>query len=228
MAEIREKENRSTPAAGFTDGDYIPRDEAPNMPRVFSNTDAAEQKAPDRRMMPMSMAVMLCMLTLFLGLWLGSSRKLNGPAAPDPVPESETETERGLLAAGFSSPEDAGEEYAESSVCLGISVQTVTPAAAGYYKLYTCDGCVVEGAQIYALAEDGAAESAGLRAGDILIALDGLAVRSAAELSRAESRYQAGEQALCTVFRDGDTVELPVVFQIRQPRSSGDEDGLYW
>ena len=227
MAETTEKEKREARPAGFTDGDYIPHNEAPNMPKVFSNADMVEPREPERKMMPVSMGIMLCLLTLCLGLWLGSSQSRDKGAAvqvgTDAVPGEETVSMLPQRSNGAGTVSVPG----ESSSCLGIAVQTVTEAAAGYYQLYYAGSAVV-GAQIYALGEGSAAEQAGLRAGDILMALDGKAIRSAGELQTAESRYRAGEEAVCTIFRDGETMELPVVFQERQLRDGDDENGLDW
>lgn len=106
--------------------------------------------------------------------------------------------------------------YVRGKPLLGVTVQTVTPAVAEYYNLYYADS-MVEGAQIYSLDEDGAAAKAGLRAGDILIGLDGETIASGTDLTAAERLYRAGDEVVLTVYRAGKVLSVPVVFDERAP-----------
>ena len=112
--------------------------------------------------------------------------------------------------------------YVRGKPLLGITVQTVTPAVAEYYNLYYADS-MVEGAQIYSLTEDGAAARAGLRAGDILIGLDSETIASGADLTAAEKSYRAGDEAVLTVYRAGEILNVPVVFDERAPELDAGE-----
>ena len=80
--------------------------------------------------------------------------------------------------------------YVHGKASIGISVGTVTAAAAQYYGL-------VEGAIVASVTEDSAAETAGLKANDIIVALNGETIASRDELISAKRDYRAG-----------DTVEL--------------------
>ena len=116
--------------------------------------------------------------------------------------------------------------YVRGKPLLGVTVQTVTAAVAEYYNLYYADS-MVEGAQIYSLAEDGAAARAGLQAGDILVGVDGEAITSGADLTAAERFYRAGDEAVFTVYRAGELLSVPVVFDERQPElDAGDRSAL--
>ena len=102
---------------------------------------------------------------------------------------------------------------------LGVVVQTVTGAVADYYNQYYED-CMVVGAQVYAMDDDGPAARAGLLRGDIITALDGRAILTAGDLTNAEKNYRAGDEAVITVYRGKAYVDLTVVFDERQPDSS--------
>lgn len=80
------------------------------------------------------------------------------------------------------------------------------------FGVYAIDGELVQrdGAEISVVADSGTAAIAGLRAGDIVVAIDGAPVRESADLARL---IQAGEPQDVLVFdvlRGGDRIELPV------------------
>ncbi len=78
---------------------------------------------------------------------------------------------------------------------LGISVQPLTPQLAEYFG--TKDGVLV------ATVDDGsAAAKAGLRAGDIITAIDGRQVASARDVQSALSGKRSGDQAKVDIVRD--------------------------
>lgn len=114
--------------------------------------------------------------------------------------------------------------YVRGKPSLGVTVQTVTAAVAEYYNLYYADS-MVEGAQIYAMDENGAAARAGLRAGDILIALDGETISSGSDLKAVERSYRAGDEGIFTVYRGGEVLTVPVVFDERQPEFDASAEG---
>ena len=57
------------------------------------------------------------------------------------------------------------------------------------------------------------AERAGVKVGDLLVALDGAKIGSSADLQRKTADYQWGDSAALTVQRANDTVALPVLFR---------------
>ena len=101
---------------------------------------------------------------------------------------------------------------------LGVVVQTVTGAVADYYNQYYED-CMVVGAQVYAMDDDGPAARAGLLRGDIITAVDQRPILTAADLSTAEKSYRAGDTAVITVYRGKTYVELTAVFDERLPEN---------
>lgn len=80
------------------------------------------------------------------------------------------------------------------------------------FTVYVADGEVVDGDGVY-LADveaTGPAWAAGLRAGDIVLAVDGVELTSNGELGEAVRANEPGDVIDLTVLRDGETVVVPV------------------
>ena len=78
---------------------------------------------------------------------------------------------------------------------LGISCENVPEAYQRYYRLPA-------GAYITALEEGGAAQKAGLSAGDILLSIQGIRITSVDELSSALLSLNAGDTVTVTIYRN--------------------------
>jgi len=91
---------------------------------------------------------------------------------------------------------------------LGITMQPVDKKIASEMKLSS-----VSGVYVYEVLKGGAADKAGLRKGDVIIAIDGQQVKDGASVQAKVNGYHPGDRAAITYVRDGreDTVE--VVFQ---------------
>jgi len=94
---------------------------------------------------------------------------------------------------------------------LGVASQPLTAKLANRLKLK-----VESGARLRCDAARITAESAGLRVGDVLVALDGAPVTSrraedADVLARQIRQYRAGTTAVVTLWRDGQKMDLPVL-----------------
>ena len=86
---------------------------------------------------------------------------------------------------------------------LGVSVRTVSTEGQQYG--------VPAGAYVVSVEEGGPAARAGVRAGDVITALNGDAVETQQELTSLKNRYQPGDTVTLTVDRDGESLELDVV-----------------
>jgi S1-C subfamily serine protease len=93
---------------------------------------------------------------------------------------------------------------------LGIQVAPLTEQLARYFK-------VEDGILVTEVRPDSPAERAGLRAGDVIVTVDGAAVTSARELQRRVARFGEGELAL-GLQRDGQPLELKVHLEARAGR----------
>lgn len=88
---------------------------------------------------------------------------------------------------------------------LGISVQDLTPELAQAFGMETDRGAVV--AQIF---PNSAAQKAGLKEGDVVLAVDGKAIRDANQLRNAIGLLTVGERVTLTILRDGETKTIKV------------------
>jgi len=95
--------------------------------------------------------------------------------------------------------------YITGRPLIGITAQTVTSGHAEYYGW-------VEGAYVRSVAQDSAAEKAGLMVGDIIVALGDAEVDSMESLVFALRRHKAGDTLMLTVWRSGSEIELPITF----------------
>ena len=89
-----EKENRENReenrASGFMDASYTPRNETPNMPRVFSYDEPREEREKKPRRFSSGAVLGLCALCLLLGGWFHSLIQdgyTRAPAEPELTPE---------------------------------------------------------------------------------------------------------------------------------------------
>ena len=81
---------------------------------------------------------------------------------------------------------------------LGVTIAPVTPDIAEALTLGTAGGALIT-----QVAKDSAAARAGLRAGDIVTALNGRGVKSAAEFRNAIGLLRVGEKVEIALLRDG-------------------------
>jgi serine protease Do len=72
-----------------------------------------------------------------------------------------------------------------------------------------------EGALIQEVQKDGAAEEAGIKAGDVVISIDGKNVKASNELQSLIARKHPGEKVSLKIFRDGKNIEKSVTLRAR-------------
>jgi len=95
--------------------------------------------------------------------------------------------------------------YVSGKPSMGVYVDTIGSATAQYYRL-------VEGAYVYAIEPGSCAEKAGLELGDIITAVDETEIRGSSDLRMAKKDYRAGDSAVLTVYREGQYLEIGIVF----------------
>ncbi|MDO0821975.1 S1C family serine protease [Desulfosporosinus nitroreducens] len=89
----------------------------------------------------------------------------------------------------------------------GLNVQ-IDPS---YTPEYASQRGWPKGAYISKVTPGGPAEKAGIRAGDILTKINGIAVKSSLELTHQLLKHKPGDTVTVTVYRDNKTVEVSVV-----------------
>jgi serine protease Do len=100
-------------------------------------------------------------------------------------------------------------EYGEvQRAILGITIQDVTAELAEDQGLDKIEGVYVNG-----IRDGGAAESAGIREGDVILSIDGVKLNSGAALQEHVSRYRPGDKVEVSLKRKGDVKQIDVVLR---------------
>ncbi len=81
---------------------------------------------------------------------------------------------------------------------LGIQIQDITPEIADALDLESTDGALIT-----RIAPGSPADKAGLKAGDVVVAVEGRAIHNAPQLRNALGVLRAGKPVRITVLRDG-------------------------
>lgn len=100
--------------------------------------------------------------------------------------------------------------YVSGKAAMGITPITVSASTAQYYNM-------VEGAYVYSVDAGSCGETAGLRTGDIIVAVGETVIGSEDDLINTLKKYHAGDTALLTVYRSEEYLELPITFDEELP-----------
>jgi serine protease Do len=120
-------------------------------------------------------------------------------------------TETGAVNIGFAIPSDTAISVADqlietgevSSAYLGVSTTDLSPEDAERFDLPVQSGAIVE-----TVEPDSGADGAGVRRGDIIVALGSDPVENTGDLLGALRDYRPGDEVELTVVRDGDEQRL--------------------
>jgi serine protease DegQ len=93
---------------------------------------------------------------------------------------------------------------------IGVEPQDVTPELAQAFKLPRKDGAIIAG-----VMRGGPAEKAGVRTGDILIAVDGRAIPDTSTMLDVIAQIQPGSTGKFVFVREGRELELPITVAAR-------------
>ena len=110
--------------------------------------------------------------------------------------------------------------YVLGRAYLGVYTQDVTLASdtnngGGFFGSFFGGGttCV----QVAQIVSGSAAETAGLKAGDLILKVDDTEINSNSVLSSVISAFNAGDTATLTIQRDGKEQSVPVTFGEYKP-----------
>lgn len=92
-------------------------------------------------------------------------------------------------------------------VKLGVSMSAVTEKVAEEMKLSSLEGVYINEVQV-----GSAADKAGLKPKDILLAIDDTVIKSPAALQEKVNSFHPGDKAVLNVIREGKPLKLTVVF----------------
>lgn len=99
---------------------------------------------------------------------------------------------------------------------LGVTIQDVDENAAKALGLKDQSGALIG-----SVMENEPAQKAGVRDGDVIVAVDGKNIENSAELLRAIADKQPGSTAVLTVWRDGRTMNIDVTLGERKAANEG-------
>ena len=97
--------------------------------------------------------------------------------------------------------------YIPGRPSIGIAGQSVTETAQAYYHLPA-------GVYVEEVTPGSSAERAGIQVGDIITAIDSIPVASLDELNLIKNRYKSGDTVTISLFRNGETQDIPLVLDI--------------
>jgi putative serine protease PepD len=114
--------------------------------------------------------------------------------------------EAGSIGVGFAIPSNTANRIASEIMSTGKATHGLLGAMV---RDNPQDGSGFStGAYVDQVTEGGAAETAGIRAGDVVIEFAGQKVTSAADLTAMVRAQPAGAEVDVTVLRDGETIRL--------------------
>ena len=90
---------------------------------------------------------------------------------------------------------------------IGITVSTVAAAHSG--------SGLPDGAYVESVTENSSGALAGLQAGDVITAINGVSIAGVEDLSAELKNYRASDTATLTVYRSGRTLELTISFDAK-------------
>lgn len=128
----------------------------------------------------------------------------------------------GYQGIGFAIPANSAKLIMEDLVktgkvrrgLLGVNIQDLNEALAKSFGRSESTGALVS-----QVVPGSPAEKAGVKAGDIILKLDGEDISGAAHLKNLVGRVKPGTEAKLTVFRDGKTLTLKVIIGEKTPQS---------
>lgn len=91
---------------------------------------------------------------------------------------------------------------------LGISMTLIDDKRAKELKLFSPNGVYIEDVQ-----KGGSADKAGLKKGDVIIAVDSTEITTPSSVQEKVNSYHPGDKAKITVMRDGNKKVMEVTFQ---------------
>ena len=131
----------------------------------------------------------------------------------------------GNIGIGFAIPSNMVRTVVEQLVkygevkrgILGVHIVSLTPDIADSLGIKDAQGALVQ-----EVVEGSAADKAGVKAGDVVVAVNGQAVKTRDELRNRIGLMRVGESVDLTVLRDGKTRHFTALVQAR---AGGDEGG---
>lgn len=91
---------------------------------------------------------------------------------------------------------------------IGVGIQEMNQKLADELDIDNTEGVFVNG-----LAEDGAAEKAGIKKGDVIVKVNSVSIKSVPQLQEQVGRYNPGDKITVLVLREGKEKAIPVTLR---------------
>jgi serine protease DegQ len=120
----------------------------------------------------------------------------------------------GSMGIGFAIPVSLAKQVMEQITLtgsvtrgwIGIEAQDMTPELAESFKLETTEGSLIAG-----VLRDSPAQAAGLKAGDILVSINGMPVTDSASMLNLIAVLKPTEKASLGIVRNGQTMQVDLI-----------------
>lgn len=94
--------------------------------------------------------------------------------------------------------------YVTGRPMIGVSGEDITTIMSMYYRL-------PQGVYVRFVTPESPAEAAGIKAGDIIIGIQGESITTMNELNNIKNQYSAGDTITLTIYRDGSNMDVDLV-----------------
>ena len=121
----------------------------------------------------------------------------------------------GSIGIGFAIPSNLAKKVADQLIATGTATHAYLGVSIGNGG-GTADGVTRAGAEVGSVESGSPAETAGLREGDVITAIDGKPTREGSALTGFVRQYSAGDQVTLTLIRDGKEIQVPVTLAERK------------
>jgi len=95
----------------------------------------------------------------------------------------------------------------------GMTLRDYVDAQKSKDEKFTADFGTVDGVYVAEVVEDGAAEEAGIKAGDVIVSVDGKKITKMSELQEATTKYRPGDKAQIGYVRDKKEKTTTITFR---------------
>ncbi|GIG36046.1 S1C family serine protease [Cellulomonas pakistanensis] len=132
-----------------------------------------------------------------------------------------TSSESGSIGLGFAIPVNLADMIAGQLIEDGTAEHAFLGVGL-VDNTATADGVTRAGAQVQSVTSGSPAADAGVREGDVIVAIDGRAVAGAESLTGYVRAYASGDEVTLTLVRDGASQDVDVTLAVRQETAASD------
>lgn len=126
-----------------------------------------------------------------------------------------TSSQSGSIGLGFAIPVNLADMIAGQLISDGTAEHAILGVVLSN-DTATADGVTRAGAKVESVSSDSPAAKAGIKEGDVIVAIDDKAVGGAESLTGYVRTHKSGDKVTLTVIRDGKALEVDVTLAVRE------------